>query len=99
MASHNWGIARLQRNRLAQHVELVAEDWNEPDSWGVGDSAVLVEGPTIVVVSPLNMSWRGSPSHLCIVVGTYIGDELKTTSIVDRETGDLVYAPDTQVSY
>lgn len=97
MATHNWGIERLRQNKLDQHILLLVEDWNEPDSYEVGESTILVEGAAIIVCSPVRMVWEPSAapvnnvSDICI--GTYIGEELKTTSIVDRNTADLVYAP------
>lgn len=98
MATHSWGIERLRRSKLDQHILLLVEDWNEPDSYEVGESSILVEGAAIVVASPVEMRWVPSAAPtdrvICIVLGTYIGEELKTTTIVDRNTGQIAYAPE-----
>lgn len=95
MASHIWGLERLQRNHLDQHIMLLVEDWNEPElGWRAGDSAILVEGATIVVTTPTTMKWMGDgPDTQTIVVGTYVGEELITCTCIDPSDAKIVYAP------
>jgi len=88
------------------HVILLAEDWNEPDRYQVGNSSISIgEKENRAFVSTfIRMEWEGSagPPVDSYMIASYridgineaggpIGAELISTATFDVRTGELAY--------
>lgn len=96
-ATMSW--RELQLAGLGQHVMLLVEDWNEPDTWTVGISQVLITKNVTCVVTPTRMTYRGVGSNPDqhsddILIASYQAPNQQPVDVAcfAAEDGKLAYA-------
>ena len=90
----------LQQLELTTHVMLLVEDWNEPDTFEVYESYIVVRDDITFVTTAVRMTFLGyttCPDSISdtVLVATYHDDQVKDVACF-AEDGALAYATNRQ---